>query len=80
MCTDRGLAKRCVLEVHVTRPYSIVSISLPFSVRTFRLGGAVVLSYNSGPNLLKHAHMRPIRSVRRHPYVCEPAYRRGTGG
>ena len=32
-----------------------------FNMRTFRLIGAVFLSYNSGPNRLKHAHMRQIR-------------------
>ena len=34
---------------------------LPFRIRTFRLSGAVVPSYNSGPNRLKHAHMKRIR-------------------
>ena len=37
---------------------------LPFRIRTFRLSGAVVPSYNFGPNRLKHAHMKRIgRSI-----------------
>ena len=42
-------------------PYSRVSLTSAFSIRTFRLSEAVVPSYNSGPNRLKHAHMRRIR-------------------
>ena len=60
-CADRSLAKCCALRVHVTHPYSRVSITSAISMRTFRLSGAVILSYNSGPNRLKHAHMRRIR-------------------
>ena len=60
-CADRSLAKCCALRVHVTHPYSRVSITSAFRIRTFRLSGAVVLSYNSGPNRLKHAHMRRFR-------------------
>ena len=35
----------CALRVHVTPPYSRVSITSAFSIRTFRLGGAVALSH-----------------------------------
>ena len=41
-------------------PYSRVSLTSAFSIRTFRLSEAVVPSYNSGPNRLKHAHIRPV--------------------
>ena len=37
------------------------SITSAFNMQAFRLIGAVFLSYNSGPNRLKHAHMRRIR-------------------
>ena len=56
-CADRSRAKCCALRVHVTQPYSSVSITSTFSIRTFRLSGAVVLSYNSGSNPLKYAHI-----------------------
>ena len=53
-CADRSLAKCFVLTaVHVTYPYSGVSITSAFSMRTFRRSGASVMSYNSGPNRLK---------------------------
>ena len=51
------------LRVHITHPYSRVSITSAFRIRTFRLSGAVVLSYYSGPNSLKHAHMRRFRRL-----------------
>ena len=36
-------------RVHVTHPYR-VTVTSAFNMRTFRLSGAVFLSYNSGPN------------------------------
>ena len=55
------MAKCFALRVHVTQSYGSVLMMSAFSIRTFRLGGAVVLSYNSGPNRLRHARMRRIR-------------------
>ena len=46
----RSSAKCSALRVHAAHPYSRVSITSAFSTRTFSLSGAVVLSYNSGPN------------------------------
>ena len=62
-CTVRSLAKcpTSAPRVHVTHPYNRVSITSAFNMRAFRLIGAVFLSYNSGPNRLKHAHMGRIR-------------------
>ena len=51
-------------EAHVTQPYSRVSFTSAFSTQTFRLKRAAVLSYNSDPNRLKHAHAgRICRSI-----------------
>ena len=48
-------------RVHVTHPYNRISTTSAFNMRTLRLTGGVLLSFNSGPNRLKHAHMRRIR-------------------
>ena len=60
-CADRSLAKCCAMRVHVTHLSAEYQLPRPSNTRTFRLCGAVVLSYNSGPNRLKHAHIRRIR-------------------
>ena len=55
-CAYRSLPRWFALRVHATHPYSRVSITPAFSMRTFR-----VISYNSGPNRVNHAHVRRIR-------------------
>ena len=63
-CVDRSLVKYFPLGVHVIHPYSTVSMASACSMRTFRRNGAVVVSYNPGPNRLRQAHMRRIRRYR----------------
>ena len=60
-CADQSLAKCCALRVHVAHPYSRVSVTSTFRIRTFKLCGAVVQSFDSGSKCLKHVHMRRIR-------------------
>ena len=43
------MSKCSAPSVHVTHPYNKVSITSASNMRTFRLIGAVFLSYNSGP-------------------------------
>ena len=48
----RSSAKCSLLSVHVTRPYSRVSITSVFSMRTVRANGAASISYSSRLNRL----------------------------